>query len=49
MSWPYSFLSQIVSFGETIWERDYVYCRALASNLRDETTIERLDSARRWN
>ncbi|MCA1693389.1 MAG: DEAD/DEAH box helicase family protein, partial [Actinobacteria bacterium] len=39
----YSFLSEIVSFGESKLERDYVYCRALASKLRDETTIERLD------
>jgi len=39
----YSFLSQIVSFGESKLERDYLYCRALASKLRDETTIERLD------
>jgi type I restriction enzyme R subunit len=39
----YSFLSQIVSFGDTKLERDYLYCRALAPKLRDETTIERLD------
>ncbi len=39
----YSFLSQIVSFGDTKLERDYVYCRALASRLRDQTTVERLD------
>lgn len=39
----YSFLSQIVSFGDTRLERDYLYCRALAPKLRDETTIERLD------
>lgn len=39
----YSFLSQIVSFGDSKLERDYVYCRALASKLRDEATIERLD------
>lgn len=39
----YSFLSQIVSFGDSQLERDYVYCRALASKLRDEATIERLD------
>src|SRR5664280_1810587 len=39
----YSFLSQIVSFGDSKLERDYRYCRALASRLRDETTIERLD------
>ncbi len=39
----YSFLSQIVSFGDSKLERDYVYCRALASKLRDATTVERLD------
>jgi type I restriction enzyme R subunit len=39
----YSFLSQIVSFGDTKLERDYLYCRALASRLRDEATTERLD------
>ncbi|MDQ6947686.1 MAG: type I restriction endonuclease subunit R, partial [Actinomycetota bacterium] len=39
----YSFLSQIVSFGESKLERDYLYCRALASKLRDEMTVERLD------
>lgn len=39
----YSFLSQVVSFGSTELERDYRYCRALASRLRDETTLERLD------
>jgi type I restriction enzyme R subunit len=30
----YSFLSQIVSFGDTKLERDYRYCRALASMIR---------------
>jgi type I restriction enzyme R subunit len=39
----YGFLAQIVSFGETKLERDYLYCRALASVLRDSSTIERLD------
>ncbi len=39
----YSFLSQIVSFGDSELERDYLYCRGLAPKLRDETTIERLD------
>ena len=39
----YSFLSQIVSFGDSKLERDYRYCRALASRLRDESTVERLD------
>lgn len=39
----YSFLSQIVSFGDSKLEQDYLYCRALAAKLRDETTIERLD------
>jgi type I restriction enzyme R subunit len=39
----YSFLSQIVSFGDSKLERDYVYLRALASRLRDITTVERLD------
>jgi type I restriction enzyme, R subunit len=39
----YSFLSQIVAFGDTKLERDYIYCRALAARLRDQTTVERLD------
>jgi type I restriction enzyme, R subunit len=39
----YSFLSQVVSFGDTKLERDYIFCRALVSKLRDETTIESLD------
>ena len=39
----YSFLSQIVSFGDSKLERDYRYCRALASKLRDESTYEKLD------
>lgn len=39
----YSFLSQIVSFGDSNLERDYLYCRALAAQLRDAATIERLD------
>jgi type I restriction enzyme R subunit len=39
----YAFLSHVVSFGETKLERDYIYCRALASCLRDATSIERLD------
>jgi type I restriction enzyme R subunit len=30
----YSFLSQVVSFGDTKLERDYRYCRALASVIR---------------
>jgi type I restriction enzyme R subunit len=39
----YSFLSQIVGFGDSGMERDYTYCRALASLLRDASTVERLD------
>ena len=39
----YSFLSQVVSFGDSKLERDYRYCRALASCLRDAATVERLD------
>jgi len=39
----YSFLSQVVSFGDSKLERDYTYCRALASRLRDAATTERLD------
>jgi len=39
----YSFLSQVVSFGDTKLERDYLYCRALASILRGANTVERLD------
>ncbi len=32
----YSFLSQLVSFGDTKLERDYLYCRALTQLIRDE-------------
>jgi type I restriction enzyme R subunit len=39
----YAFLSQVVSFGDTKLERDYLYCRALASRLRDERTSTSLD------
>lgn len=39
----YGFMAQIVTFGETKLERDYIFCRALATYLRDATTIERLD------
>ncbi len=39
----YGFIAQIVTFGETKLERDYLYCRALASLLRDATTVESLD------
>jgi type I restriction enzyme R subunit len=39
----YSFLSQVVTFGDTKLERDYLYCRALASMLRSANTVERLD------
>ncbi|HTN99720.1 MAG TPA: ATP-binding protein, partial [Microthrixaceae bacterium] len=31
----YSFLSQLVSFGDTKLERDYLYCRALAQLIRE--------------
>ena len=39
----YGFMAQIVSFAETKLERDYIYCRALASRLRDASSVERLD------
>jgi type I restriction enzyme R subunit len=39
----YSFLSQVVNFGDSKLERDYAYCRALASRLRDAASVERLD------
>ena len=39
----YSFVSQIVAFTDPALERDYVYCRALSSYLRDAGTVERLD------
>jgi type I restriction enzyme, R subunit len=39
----YSFLSQVVDFGDSKLERDYIYCRALAARLRDASTVERLD------
>jgi type I restriction enzyme R subunit len=41
----YSFLSQVVSFGDTKLERDYLYARAQASLLRGANTVERLDLA----
>ena len=34
----YAFLSQVVSFGDSKLERDYIFCRALASRLRDQNT-----------
>ncbi len=39
----YSFLSQVVAFGDSKLERDYTCCRALAARLRDATSVERLD------
>ena len=39
----YAFLSQVVSFNDTVMERDYLYCRALAACLRGQDSIERLD------
>lgn len=39
----YSFVSQVVPFSEPILERDYVFCRALLSYVRDSATVERLD------
>jgi type I restriction enzyme R subunit len=39
----YSFLSQVVAFGDSKLERDYIYCRALAARLRDAASVERLD------
>lgn len=39
----YAFLAQIVTFAETKLERDYIYCRALASLTRDDSGGERLD------
>jgi type I restriction enzyme R subunit len=33
----------VVSFGDTELERDYLYCRALASLLRGASSVERLD------
>lgn len=39
----YGFMAQIVSFADTKLERDYLYCRALATKLRDASTNERLD------
>jgi type I restriction enzyme R subunit len=39
----YSFVSQIAAFTDPVLERDYVYCRALSSYLRDTGTVERLD------
>ena len=39
----YSFLSQVVAFGDSKLERDYTYCRALAARLRDSASVERLD------
>jgi type I restriction enzyme R subunit len=39
----YSFLSQVVSFVDPKLERDYIYCRALASRIRDASRVEGLD------
>ena len=39
----YSFLSQVVSFVDPKLERDYIYCRALASRVRVASRVERLD------
>ena len=39
----YAFLSQVVSFGDSKLERDYIFCRALASRLRDQNTSTSLD------
>ena len=39
----YSFVSQIAAFTDPALERDYVFCRALSSYLRDAGTVERLD------
>jgi type I restriction enzyme, R subunit len=39
----YSFVAQIAAFTDPKLERDYVYCRALSSYLRDTRTVERLD------
>jgi type I restriction enzyme R subunit len=39
----YSFVSQIAAFTDPVLERDYVFCRALSSYLRDAETVERLD------
>ena len=39
----YSFVSQIAAFTDPALERDYVFCRALVSYLRDTGTVERLD------
>jgi type I restriction enzyme, R subunit len=39
----YSLVSQIAAFTDPALERDYVYCRALSSYLRDTGTVERLD------
>lgn len=39
----YAFISQIAAFTDPALERDYVFCRALSSCLRDAGTVERLD------
>jgi type I restriction enzyme R subunit len=39
----YSFVSQIAAFMDPELERDYVFCRALSSYLRDTDSVERLD------
>lgn len=39
----YSFLSQVVAFGDSKLERGYTYCRPLASRLGDSASVERLD------
>lgn len=45
----YSFLSQVVSFGDAKLERDYIYCRALASRLRGLLLSSGSTSARMWS
>ena len=39
----YSFVSQIAAFTDPALERDFIYCRALSSYLRDTGSVERLD------
>ena len=39
----YAFLSQVVSFGDSKLERDYIFCHAIASRLRDQNTSTSLD------
>ena len=45
----YAFLSQVVSFGDSKLERDYIFCRALPHGYATRTQVPRWTWGRRWN